>query len=71
MTGDELRRRRINRGSSIRGLARELDIPEQAIRRLEGGGGIRIERAKKVADWHGIRVIDLPAFDEAIEDIAA
>lgn len=64
MTGDELRRLRMNRGTSIRALARELEVPEQSIRRLEEGDGIRLDRAKKVADWHGVLVTDLPAFTE-------
>jgi transcriptional regulator with XRE-family HTH domain len=69
MTGDELRARRINRGASIRGLARELDIPEQTIRRLEDGEGARLDRAKRYADWHKIRVTDLPAFEPEVEPV--
>lgn len=60
MTGDEVRRARINKGRSIRGLARDLEIPEQSIRRIEGGDGIRLERARKLADWLGVEVVDLP-----------
>ena len=63
MTGDELRAMRLNRGKSIRGLAREIEIPEQSIRRLEEGKGIRVDRAKKLADWHGIQVTDIEVFD--------
>lgn len=62
MTGDDLRIRRLNRGVSIRGLARELSIPEQSIRRIESGEGIRLDRAAKFAEWHGVQVVDLPAF---------
>ena len=62
MTGNELRAVRMNRGYSIRGLARELDIPEQSIRRLERGLGISLGYAKRLADWHGVEVLDiLPA----------
>lgn len=60
----------MNRGQSIRGLARELGVPEQSIRRIEDGDGIRLDRAKKVADWHGVQVVDLPAFDTR-EELAA
>lgn len=69
MTGGDLRVIRLNKGKSIRGLARDLGVPEQSIRRLEGGDGIRVDRAKKLADWHGIQVTDLPTF--AIEAEAA
>lgn len=59
MTGEELRIARINRGISIRGLARELGVPEQSIRRLEGGIGISLPYAKKIADWHEVQVTDI------------
>lgn len=59
MTGADLRAARINRGYSIRALARELDVPEQSVRRLEGGRGVSLSYAKKIADWHGVEVLDL------------
>lgn len=59
MTADDMRRARINRGVSIRGLAREIDVPEQSIRRVEGGGMISLPYAKKIADWHGVEVLDI------------
>jgi transcriptional regulator with XRE-family HTH domain len=71
MTGQQMRVARLNRGKSIRGLARDLDIPEQAIRRIEAGFGIRVDRAKKLADWHGVLVTDLPAFDPDDQQAAA
>jgi ribosome-binding protein aMBF1 (putative translation factor) len=55
---------RLNEGLSIRGLARELDIPEQSIRRLESGFGINPATAKKIADKFGVAVTDLPVFAE-------
>jgi len=60
----DLATERLNRGMSIRGLARELEIPEQSIRRLEAGMGVQPATAKKVADFYGVRVTDLPVFAE-------
>lgn len=53
---------RLNRGYTIRGLAREIDVPEQAVRRLEGGERISPASAKKLADFFGVQVTDLPPF---------
>ena len=50
---------RLNAGYSIRGLARELDVHEHAIRRLEAGEGAHPASAKKVADHFGVQVTDL------------
>lgn len=63
MTGAELKAIRLNNGDSIRGLARKLDLPEQTIRRLEEGKGCWLDRAKKLADYYGVQVTDLPAFE--------
>jgi transcriptional regulator with XRE-family HTH domain len=62
MTGAQMKRERMDRGKSIRGLARELNIPEQTIRRIEAGLGIDLERAKILADYYGVRVTDFPYF---------
>lgn len=59
MTAAELRVARINAGISIRGLAREIDVPEQSIRRLESGQQISLPYAKRIADWHGVQVVDI------------
>jgi ribosome-binding protein aMBF1 (putative translation factor) len=59
MTSQEMRIARINRGVSIRGLAREIDVPEQSIRRIEAGRLISLPYAKKLADWHGVQVTDI------------
>jgi ribosome-binding protein aMBF1 (putative translation factor) len=59
MTPGEMRRARMNRGVSIRGLAREIEVPEQSIRRIESGRPISLPYAKKVADWHGVEVLDI------------
>lgn len=55
---------RLNAGKSIRGLAREIDVPEPSIRRLENGEGVYPATAKKVADYFGVKVTDLPAFKD-------
>lgn len=51
---------RLNRGHSIRSLARELEVHEHAIRRLERReGGVHPATAKKLADYFGVQVTDL------------
>ena len=50
---------RLNAGHSIKSLARELDVHEHAIRRLERGEGVHPATAKKVADFFDCQVIDL------------
>jgi transcriptional regulator with XRE-family HTH domain len=64
MTGGELTTARLNRGFSIRALAREIDVPEQAVRRVEADERITPANAKKIADFFGVRVTDLPYFSE-------
>jgi transcriptional regulator with XRE-family HTH domain len=59
MTGAELRAARINKGLSRRGLAREIQVPEQTLRRLESGQSISPRYAKRVADHFGLAVTDL------------
>lgn len=63
----DLKTARLNAGLSIRGLAREVDVPEQSIRRFESGdGGLHPANAKRIADHFGIKVTDLmPAVREA------
>jgi transcriptional regulator with XRE-family HTH domain len=63
----DLRSARLNAGFTIRGLAREIGIAEQTLRRLEGGEGAHPASAKKVADFFGVQVTDLMPF----EDVAA
>jgi ribosome-binding protein aMBF1 (putative translation factor) len=55
----DLKRERVNKGHSIRGLARELKTHEATIRRLEQGLPVRPESAKPVADYFGVQVTDL------------
>jgi transcriptional regulator with XRE-family HTH domain len=64
MTGAELTTARLNRGLSIRALARAVDVPEQAVRRIESEERITPANAKKIADFFGVQVIDLPYFSE-------
>jgi ribosome-binding protein aMBF1 (putative translation factor) len=59
----DLTRARINKGHSIRGLARELHTHEQTIRRLEEGLPVRPESAKPVADYFEVQVTDLMPLD--------
>jgi transcriptional regulator with XRE-family HTH domain len=61
----DLARARINKGHSIRGLARELGVSEPTIRRLEKGEPVRPESAKPVADYFEIQVTDLMPIGEA------
>jgi ribosome-binding protein aMBF1 (putative translation factor) len=56
----DLKTARLNAGLSIRGLAREIDVPEQSIRRFEAGdGGLHPANAKRIADRFGVQVTDL------------
>lgn len=54
-----LREERVNRGYSIRALARELNVPEQTIRRAEVGQAPSIANAHKLAEFYGVKVTDL------------
>ena len=64
MTSRELQAERLNRGFSRRALAREIDVPEQTLRRVEADLRISPHYAKRIADYFGIRVTDLPQFVE-------
>lgn len=55
----DLRRARLNAGLSIRGAARTIGVHEQVIRRLEAGEGVRPESVKPVADYFGVKVLDI------------
>lgn len=59
MTGEDMKVERMNRGLSRRALAREIEVPEQSIRRLEAGHGISLAYAKKIADFYGVLVTDI------------
>lgn len=64
MTGREIQVERMNRGKSRRALARELNVPEQTLRRIERGEGISLGYAKALADWLGVQVLDILPLDE-------
>ena len=51
--------KRLNKGYSIRGLARKLEVHEQSVRRFEQRIPIRPETAKTLADFYGVRVTDI------------
>lgn len=55
----DLETERLNRGYSIRGLARHLGIHDNAIRRLERGDVVHPATAKKIADFFEVQVTDL------------
>lgn len=59
----DLRSAYLNRGFSRRSFADEVGVPEPSIRRLERGLGVHPGRAKKVADYFGLRVTDLLGSD--------
>jgi ribosome-binding protein aMBF1 (putative translation factor) len=56
----DLTKARLNEGLSIRGLAKEVNVPEHSIRRYESGeGGLHPGNAKRIADRFGVKVTDL------------
>ena len=59
MTGAEVRTAYLNAGFSRRAFGREIDVPEQSIRRLEDGLPISPRYAKRIADFLGVTVMDL------------
>ena len=63
MNGKDLRAARLNAGLSLRQAAEVLGVPEQSIRRLEADLGVTPANAKKIADYYGIQVTDLAAFE--------
>jgi transcriptional regulator with XRE-family HTH domain len=63
----DLRAERLNRGLSLRQAAEQMGVPEQSIRRAEGGDGVTPQNAFKIASFYGYRVTDLwPLGDERI-----
>lgn len=55
---------RLNRGFSIRGLAKEIDVPEQSIRRAEKGEGVSPTYAYRIATFFGVQVTDVWPLDQ-------
>lgn len=64
MTTDEMVRERVNRGFSRRRLAREINVPEQTLRRAERGEGVSLQYAKRIADFYGVLVTDIWPVEE-------
>ena len=63
MNGKELRAARLNAGLSLRQAVKVIGVPEQSIRRLEQDLGVTPGNAKRIADYFGIQVTDLAAFE--------
>lgn len=62
----DLRTERLNRGYSQKGLADEIGVSREAIRKLENGtGSVYPHTAKILADYFGITVVDLLSEDAA------
>jgi plasmid maintenance system antidote protein VapI len=59
MTGYDIKAGYLNAGYSRRAFAEHVDVPEQSLRRLEGGNGISPAYAKRIADFFGVQVTDL------------
>lgn len=55
----DLRRERLNKGLSIRGLARELHLADGTVRRIEEGELPLPATAKVIADFFEVGVIDV------------
>jgi len=68
MSGFNLTAERVNRGLSIRALAREMGVAEQSLRRLEAGERVTPAIAKRIADYFGVKVTDLGPFRDMAVD---
>lgn len=55
-------RARLDMGLTQRGAADAAEVPFQTIQRIEAGLGAHPANAKKIADFYGVKVTDLPAF---------
>lgn len=55
----DLAAERVNRGHSLKSLAKELGIHSNSLAALERGESVHPATAKKVADYFGIKVTDL------------
>jgi transcriptional regulator with XRE-family HTH domain len=60
-----LRAARLNRGKSIRQLAREIKIAQATLSRLESGEAVHPESALKVAKFFKVKVTDLMDVERA------
>lgn len=66
----DLRSERLNRGFSIRGLSKEIGVPEQSIRRAESGLSLSPSNAFKLASFYGYRVTDIWPVEHFVGDAA-
>jgi ribosome-binding protein aMBF1 (putative translation factor) len=55
---------RLNRGLSVRALAKEIKVNPQVVQRAEEGRSVHPASAKKIADFYGYRVTDIWPLDE-------
>lgn len=61
---------RLDKGMTQREVAAECGVSLTVVQRLEGGGNANPGKAKKVADFYGLKVTDLMPVEPA-EDVAA
>lgn len=61
---NSVRSARLDRGMTQREMAAACGVSLTTIQRLEGDGSATPRNAKKVADFLGVAVTDLPAFDQ-------
>jgi len=59
---------RLNRGLSVAAAAKEIGVHRRTLTALESGGRVLPDSAKKVADYFGCKVTDLPAFAATATD---
>lgn len=64
----DLRTERLNKGLTTKGLALELGLHHDTVRKIEDGEPVHPSSAKKVADHFGITVVEL--LDAHQEDAA-
>lgn len=55
----DLRKERLDRGFSIRGLSKEIGVPQHTISRAEAGLPITPGNAFKIATFFGYKVTDI------------
>ena len=55
----DLRSARLNAGHTVSSLAKEIEIDQRTLARLEAGVPVHPAKAKKVADYFEVQVTDL------------
>jgi ribosome-binding protein aMBF1 (putative translation factor) len=60
----DLRTERLNQGLTVKGLALELGLHHDTVRKIEDGEPVHPSSAKKVADHFGISVVELLGLEE-------